>query len=274
MKPPAQKPFLKWAGGKFKQRDDIAAAVPAGKRLIEPFVGAGSVFMNLPSFSDYLLADINPDLINLYQQLGVVPDEIHKTAEYLIRQCTTEDIYNQLRDEFNKDDISPPRKAALFLAINRTCFNGLTRYNQNGGFNVSWNKKPGDAYFPGDELESYRALPGNKQFICAHFKDTIRRAGAGDVVFCDPPYEPMPDTAGFVQYAASGFDYSEQEELATSCAAAHQRGARVVITNSDSPKIKALYQEYGFDVRPLKASRSISCKGDSRGRVKDIIAIL
>jgi len=269
------KPFLKWAGGKYKEIDQLKCVMPAGARLIEPFVGAGSVFMNLRGFSEYLLADINPDLINLYQQLEESPIFVKYAAGYLIATCDSDDIYKQIRNEFNSPDVTPARKAALFLALNRTCFNGLTRYSKSRRFNVSWNKEPGTSYVPNEELDAYRYMPGGPlKFICSHFRDTIQQAGAGDVVFCDPPYEPLPDTEGFTQYAAEGFTFTEQEELAECCKAAHQRGARIVITNSGAPKIRDLYKKHGFDVKDLVASRSISCKGKSRGKIRDVIAIL
>lgn len=268
-----RRPFLKWAGGKFKVLDIIASWLPAGDRLIEPFVGAGSVFMNMP-FRRYLLGDINPDLINLYRQLETSPDAVINTARQLVESCTSNAAYLAMREEFNGRRAHAVRHAALFLAINRTCFNGLSRYNTKGLFNVGWCKKEAP-YFPTDELEDFaRRRSPDREFVCGSFIETIFHAGAGDVIFCDPPYEPMPGKSGFTAYARGAFTFDHQRALVEACVAAHERGARVVITNSGSPLILHLYKNHGLDVHNFTATRSISRDASTRGDVSDIIAIL
>lgn len=264
--------FLKWAGGKYGVLDTIAAHMPAGKRLIEPFVGAGSVFLNF-RYDAYLLADINGDLINLYRQLQMFPTDVASIAEKLVADCASKEAYMAIRDEFNGRKADAVRHAALFLALNRTCFNGLCRFNQKGGFNVGWNKKAAP-YFPLPELASWRGRSSSHAFTCAHFSETIAQAGAGDVVFCDPPYEPMPDTSGFVSYGKDGFDFEEQVLLANALVAARDRGARIVVTNSSAPKIMDLYLSFGFSINRLEARRSISRDASTRKNVFDIIATL
>lgn len=267
------RPFLKWAGGKFKVLDTIASWLPAGDRLIEPFVGAGSVFMNMP-FRRYLLGDVNPDLINLYRQLETSPDVVIETARQLVEQCISDASYMAVRDEFNGRKAPAVRHAALFLALNRTCFNGLSRYNAKGLFNVGWCKKV-NPYFPANELEAFaRRRSPERQFMCGSFTETIFHAGAGDVIFCDPPYEPMPGKNGFTAYARGAFTFEHQLALVEACVAAHERGARVVITNSGAPLIHQLYRQYGFDVHNFTATRSISRDASTRGDVSDVIAIL
>lgn len=266
------RPILKWAGGKFKVLDTLAAHLPAGDRLIEPFVGAGSVFLNL-RYPRYMLADINPDLINLYRQLERAPQEVYSTAQALITACSSNDRFLAIRDEYNARKADDVRQAALFLAINRTCFNGLCRYNAKGVFNVGWCKRE-TPYFPADELSGFTARNQHREFVCASFIDTVARAGAGDVVFCDPPYEPMPGKNGFTTYAKGSFSFEQQIQLADALVAAHQRGARAVITNSSAPRIQELYKSRGFDVRYFTARRAISRDAATRGDVQDIIAIL
>ena len=95
-----QRPFLKWAGGKYTQLADLFVHIPAGKRLIEPFVGGGSVFLNSDKHADYLLADVNPDLINLYQMLAVVPDEVELKARWMFEHMRSPDGYELIRSEF------------------------------------------------------------------------------------------------------------------------------------------------------------------------------
>jgi len=264
--------FLKWAGGKYDVLDEVAAHMPAGARLIEPFVGAGSIFLNF-RYDAYLLADINDDLINLYRQLQMFPNDVAGIAEKLVADCASAEAYKAIRDEFNGRQADAVRHAALFLALNRTCFNGLCRFNQKGGFNVGWNKKVAP-YFPLSELTFWRGRSATHTFACAHFSETIAQAGAGDVIFCDPPYEPMPDTSGFVSYGKDGFDFDEQVLLASALAAAHSRGARVVVTNSSAPKIMDLYLSHGFSINRLEARRSINRDGSGRKKVIDIIATL
>ncbi|HHA1396868.1 TPA: Dam family site-specific DNA-(adenine-N6)-methyltransferase [Enterobacter hormaechei subsp. xiangfangensis] len=266
------RPFLKWAGGKYRVLDVIASWLPKGNRLIEPFVGAGSVFMNIP-FNEYLLADINPDLINLYRQLEARPKTVITVARELVDRCKSNGAYEAIRDEFNNREASEERHAALFLALLRTCFNGLCRYNKKERFNVGWCKKE-KPYFPELELERFTQSHQRREFFCGSFHETIAQAGHGDVVFCDPPYEPLPDTEGFTAYANGAFTFDHQTELVEACVAAFKRGARVVITNSGAPNIKALYLKHGFAIHHFTARRAISCNADTRGDVKDIIAIL
>lgn len=266
------RPFLKWAGGKYGVLDAISFHMPHGKRLIEPFVGAGSVFLNF-RFDSYLLADINHDLINLYRQMQMFPDALISTAKTLVADCNHGGAYEDIRHEFNERQANATRHAALFLALNRTCFNGLCRYNNNGVFNVGWNKKP-DSMFPLPELLFWNGNTTRHTFNCAHFTETIAQAGDGDVIFADPPYEPLPDTNGFVKYGKDGFTFDDQIMLADALVAAIERGARVVITNSRAPKIIDLYVSRGFSVNRLEARRSISCVATTRGNVFDIIATL
>lgn len=265
--------FLKWAGGKHSVLDEILAVMPAGKRLIEPFVGSGTVFINA-GFKRNLLGDINPDLINLFNQLQGNPDAVINTAHQLVKGCLTNEAYVAMRNEFNGRQAHAVRHAALFLALMRTCFNGLCRYNLKGLFNVGWNKKAGANYFPLDELQHFAGLQKEMTFVCAGFEDVIGQAGEGDVIFCDPPYEPMPDENGFTAYSGNAFTFEHQTRLVECLVAARKRGAKVVITNSSAPSVVDLYTQNGFRIMPLAARRSVSCKGDTRKTADDIIAVL
>lgn len=151
------KPFLKWAGGKYTQLANLFVHIPAGKRLIEPFVGGGSVFLNSEKHADYLLADVNPDLINLYQMLAVVPDEVELKARWMFEHMRSPDGYELIRSEFNAQTLDATERAAAFLYLNRHCFNGLMRYNQANKFNVGWGgyKAP---YYPLGEMKSFAAM--------------------------------------------------------------------------------------------------------------------
>ncbi|EAV3944318.1 Dam family site-specific DNA-(adenine-N6)-methyltransferase [Salmonella enterica] len=268
-----RRPFLKWAGGKYSLLPELDRLIPAGKRLIEPFVGGGSVFLNSDKHERFLLADINADLINLYQMLAVVPDSVIAEAMKAFRHLNDVENYTVIREAFNAQKLNATERAAAFLYLNRHCFNGLMRYNLDGFFNVGWGKYKAP-YFPEKELMAFRKKSSACVFMNAGFERTLRLAGDGDVVYCDPPYEPMPGTAGFTSYAAWGFSWNSQVALAESCVAAHQRGAKVFISNSTAPRVIELYERHGFTLHRVNARRSISSKGSTREIANDIVASL
>ncbi|KFC13144.1 DNA adenine-methylase, partial [Trabulsiella guamensis ATCC 49490] len=240
-----QRPFLKWAGGKYSLLPELYQLIPAGKRLIEPFVGAGAVFLNSDRHESFLLADVNTDLINLWQMLEADPLRVMDFARNLFESGRTEDGYKSIRANFNAQHMNAPLRAAAFLYLNRHCFNGLMRYNRDGFFNVGFGKykKP---YFPEAEILAFREKSPQCVFMNADFRRTLSLAGDGDVVYCDPPYEPMPGTAGFTSYSAGGFSWDDHQDLARCCVAAYQRGAKVLISNSTAPAVLELYGRHGF----------------------------
>ncbi|EDY7510805.1 Dam family site-specific DNA-(adenine-N6)-methyltransferase [Salmonella enterica] len=268
-----QRPFLKWAGGKYSLLPELERLIPAGKRLIEPFVGGGSVFLNSDKHERFLLADINADLINLYQMLTIVPDSVIAEAMKAFRHLNDAENYTAIREAFNAWQLNAIERAAAFLYLNRHCFNGLMRYNLDGFFNVGWGKYKAP-YFPEKELMAFRKKSSACVFMNAGFERTLRLAGDGDVVYCDPPYEPMPGTAGFTSYASGGFSWDSQVALAESCVAAHQHGAKVFISNSTAPRVIELYERHGFTLHRVNARRSISSKGSTRETANDIVASL
>lgn len=268
-----QRPFLKWAGGKYSLLPELDRLIPAGKRLVEPFVGGGSVFLNSEKHESFLLADVNADLINLYQMLEVDHIRVCSLAKILFERANSEEAYKDLRDEFNNQRMDAPERAAAFLFLNRHCFNGLIRYNRDGFFNVGWGKYEAP-YFPEAEIKAFKLKSHKCVFMNAGYRRTLALAGEGDVVYCDPPYEPLPGTAGFTNYAAGGFTLDDQIALAESCVAAHQRGAKVLISNSTAPRVLDLYERNGFTIHHVSARRAISSKGSTREVAKDIVATL
>jgi len=268
-----RRPFLKWAGGKYSLLPELDRLIPAGKRLIEPFVGGGSVFLNVEKHESFLLADVNADLINLYQMLEVDHIRVCSLAKILFERANSEEAYKELRDEFNNQRMGAPERAAAFLFLNRHCFNGLISYNREGFFNVGWGKYEAP-YFPEIEIKAFKQKSHKCVFMNAGYRRTLALAGEGDVVYCDPPYEPLPGTAGFTNYAAGGFSWADQISLAESCVAAHQRGAKVLISNSTAPRVLELYEQHGFTLHYVDARRAISSKGSTRETAKDIVATL
>ncbi|HCP2963025.1 TPA: Dam family site-specific DNA-(adenine-N6)-methyltransferase, partial [Escherichia coli] len=264
VKPAAEfeRSIFKWAGGKFGVLEQIFRYLPEGKRLIEPFVGGGAVFMNA-GYQENLLNDVNADLINFYKTLQREAHSLITLAHRFFLDYNTQEGFLAVRNAFNKQVYDDLHRAAAFLFLNRHCFNGLTRYNQAGEFNVGYGKYK-TPYFPLQEMEAFLGAEGRSEFVCGDFAAVIEGAGEGDVIFCDPPYEPLPNTEGFTNYSGHDFKFEEQKRLVSLLTDAHRRGAKVLITNSGAPNIRELYQDSGFRVEPLFARRSVSCKGDTR----------
>ncbi|EEC9687457.1 Dam family site-specific DNA-(adenine-N6)-methyltransferase [Escherichia coli] len=274
VKPAAEfeRSIFKWAGGKFGVLEQIFRYLPEGKRLIEPFVGGGAVFMNA-GYQENLLNDVNADLINFYKTLQREAHSLITLAHRFFQDYNTQEGYLAVRNAFNKQVYDDLHRAAAFLFLNRHCFNGLTRYNQAGEFNVGYGKYK-TPYFPLQEMEAFLGAEGRSEFVCGDFAAVIEAAGEGDVIFCDPPYEPLPNTEGFTNYSGHDFKFEEQKRLVSLLTDAHRRGAKVLITNSGAPNIRELYHDSGFRVEPLFARRSVSCKGDTRGVAHDVFGIL
>ena len=269
-----ERPIFKWVGGKFSELPTVLEHLPHGKRLIEPFVGGGSVFTNA-GFRHNLLNDINGDLINFYQTLQREGHSLVTLSYSFFQNYNNADGYLEVREAFNRGKYDQLHHAAAFLYLNRHCLNGVTRYNQNGEFNVGYGKYKAP-YFPHAEREAFLAddVLKNTSFVSGDFAGVIEAAGEGDVIFCDPPYEPLPDTEGFTSYSGNSFRFDEQKRLVSLLVEAHQRGAKVVITNSGAPNIRELYEGNGFKVHHMAARRSVSCKASTRVVANDIIAIM
>lgn len=263
------RPFLKWAGNKYSIVARIRALLPEGHRLIEPFVGSGALFLNT-DYADYLLADQNTDLINLYRIVQSDGDRfIAACRTYFRAENNTQAAYYALRSRFNVS-ADPHERAVLFVYLNRHCYNGLCRYNSRGEFNVPFGRyrKP---YFPEAELAYFQAKSRRAEFVHADFGTTMNAAEVGDVVYCDPPYVPLSETANFTSYSASRFGAEEQRRLAQLAARLAQRGVTVVISNHDTPFTREVYAQAaltGFSV-----PRSISCNGAKRTRADELLAL-
>ncbi len=265
-----QRAFLKWAGGKYGLVEDIQRHLPPARKLVEPFVGAGSVFLNT-DYDQYLLADINPDLINLYNLLKARPQEyISEAKRWFVAENNRKEVYLSIRAEFNNTDDVMYRSLA-FLYMNRFGFNGLCRYNKKGGFNVPFGsyKKP---YFPEAELEFFAEKAKKATFVCEGYPETFRRARKGSVVYCDPPYAPLSTTANFTSYAGNGFTLDDQAALADIAErTATERGIPVLISNHDTTLTRRLY--HGADLSVVKVKRTISRNGSGRNKVDELLAL-
>ena len=261
--------FLKWAGGKYNLVTAIASHLTPANTLVEPFVGAGSVFLNT-DYPQYQLNDINADLIALYQLLQCRHQSFIADAKSLFTAQTNQrDAYLSLRQQFNLSTDSYER-SVLFLYLNRHGYNGLCRYNLSGKFNVPFGsyKKP---YFPEAELHYFAEKAQRARFSCTSYQQVIQQAQPDTVIYCDPPYVPLSKTASFTSYASQGFDLDDQAQLANLAEKAQQRGITVVISNHDTTWTRKIYQQ--AVLHSLQVGRSISQKGATRGKVAELFAV-
>lgn len=263
--------FLKWAGGKFGLSDVIAKTLPKSDCLIEPFVGAGSIFLNT-NYNKYILNDINQDLINLYKILKSKPDAFIRDAQSLFTvQNNHSDHYYQLRREFN-ESADAYFRSLVFLYMNRHGYNGLCRYNKSGGYNVPFGKykRP---YFPEAELNVFADKAQQATFVCEGYRRTINRAKANDVIYCDPPYVPLSKSASFTSYAGNSFGLDEQADLANAAEeVSADRAAVVLISNHDTIWTRKIY-EHADKITSIKVARTISAKADKREKVAELMAL-
>lgn len=262
--------FLKWAGGKFKLVDALNRHLPAGQRLVEPFVGAGSVFLNT-EYDEYLLCDINQDLIDLYNIVKRQPEKYIQAAKALfVDRMNNKEAYYDARKRFNSSR-DPFLRAIYFLYLNRHGFNGLCRYNQKGEFNVPFGsyKKP---YFPEKEIRIFAEKAQRAEFRCISYEQAFELVTDGDVIYCDPPYAPLSTTASFTTYVGAGFSLDDQALLARySRHTALERGIPVLISNHDIPLTRELY--HGARLESIQVQRNISQKGSARTKVDELMAL-
>ncbi|CAH0534587.1 DNA adenine methylase [Vibrio stylophorae] len=262
--------FLKWAGGKYGLVEDIHRHLPQASTLVEPFVGAGSVFLN-SDFDRYLLSDINPDLIHLYQLLKANPERyIAEVRKLFTAKYNDKETYLGIRKEFNATSNKFDR-AVMFLYMNRHGFNGLCRYNKKGGFNVPFGsyKKP---YFPEKELYLFAEKAQKAEFFCQGYVESFAKAPDDSVIYCDPPYAPLSTTANFTSYSGGGFTLDDQAALANEAEAiARERAIPVLISNHDTTHTRRLYHGATWSVVQVK--RTISRNGAGRNKVDELLAL-
>ncbi|WP_410679357.1 DNA adenine methylase [Citrobacter europaeus] len=257
--------ILKWAGNKTAIMPELKRHLPAGPRLVEPFAGSCAVMM-ATDYPYYLVADINPDLINLYQ---VIKDDVNSfihLVERIFSKFTTEEDYYKWRQFFNTVPLEPIEKAAYFLFLNRHCYRGLCRYNQRGLFNVPYGnyKKP---YLPVDEIRAFAEKAVRATFICASYDETLAMLQAGDVVYCDPPYDGT-----FSGYHTAGFSDDDQYDLASILVRRSSEGHPIIVSNSDTRLIRSFYRK--FTLHRISTKRSIGVAAGEGKKADELIAVL
>ena len=265
-------PFLKWAGSKRRLLPQLLPHFPFRGRLIEPFLGAGAVFL-AADYDRYLLNDANADLMAVWVSLQSSPRRFVEEASALFVEANrTPGAYLRIRDEFNSSTDRFERAVRL-LYLNRFCFNGLFRVNSSGVFNVPYGKPARLPRVPLDELEAASRKLAAATLTVGGYKAALYEAGFGDVVYCDPPYADLSaDAASFTAYTAGRFGIRDHLDLASACEAAAERGAVVLVSNHDTPQTRALYR--GWELHELTVRRSIAADGDKRGDVSELLAVM
>lgn len=257
--------ILKWAGNKTAIMSELKKHLPAGPRLVEPFAGSCAVMMET-DYPSYLIADINPDLINLYKKVAADCEAFISRARALFEEANREVAYYNIRQEFNySTEITDFMKAVYFLYLNRHGYRGLCRYNKSGHFNIPYGnyKNP---YFPEKEIRAFAEKAQRATFICASFDETLAMLQVGDVVYCDPPYDGT-----FSGYHTDGFTEDDQYHLASVLEYRSSEGHPVIVSNSDTSLIRSLYRN--FTHHYIKAKRSIGVSAGESKSATEIIVV-
>jgi len=261
------KPFLKWAGGKRWLVSNHSNLIPRDYgRYIEPFLGSGAVFFHLLP-NKALLGDTNEPLIITYNALKHNWKLVHR---YLRRHQTlhSKDYYYQVRASSPR---SMATKAAKFIYLNRTCFNGLYRVNLEGKFNVPIGTRQ-SVIRADDQFSDISTALESADLYPADFENLINLATANDLIFADPPYTVTHNNNSFIKYNEKLFSWSDQLRLFHALKRAQKRGAKVISTNACHPKIMELYQK---DFRIIEVCRNslISSKNEQRKLSQEIVIL-
>ena len=258
-------PFLKWVGGKTSLLPELLKHVPARlRRYHEPFVGGGALFFAVRP-RRALLADHNGELVHCYQQ---VRDDVYGVLDALARHVYEKAHFAAVRS-LEPLKLSPAARAARFIYLNKTCFNGLWRVNRAGRFNVPIGRYKSPRFCdPGSLIAASQALR-SVQIDHAPFEEALARVSPGDFVYLDPPYDPVSPTASFASYTPGGFNWEDQKRLAHACVLLNRRGARFLLSNSATERVRELYR--GFEQRIVRAPRFINSKAERRGRVDELL---
>ena len=264
------RPFIKYVGGKSRLLPELTARMPAKfGRYIEPFVGGGALFFQVQP-QRATLSDINADLIELYR---AVASDIDAVVRDLVvhKRRHDRDYYYKIRTAWNARSgrTLSSRRAAMFIYLNRTCFNGLYRVNAAGAFNVPMGRYDKPKILFADELYAAHDVLKHAELRNVGYADAVVDAERGDFVYFDPPYDPISATSSFAGYTPGGFGRDSQAALANVARELTSRGVHVMLSNNDTPLVRKLYKEFRIDRVPC--GRSISSNGKKRGAVYEVI---
>lgn len=263
------KPFLRWAGGKTRSIPFLKRHLPKNfssvKTYYEPFLGGGSLFFSV-SPRKAVLSDDNKDLIECYNAIQKRPDLVSRYLNQHIKK-SCKDYYYAMRKKYNQ---SKPTiyKAALFIYLNKTCFNGIWRVNKKGEFNVPYGYKE-PPYLPSrKDLKKISNALSDVEIRQKDYKNAVENMEKNDFVYFDPPYPPINRTSNFTHYTKERFSEENHEELAQIALMLSKKGCFILISNSDTDHIRSLYKE-NFNIYELEVTRWIRADGE-RYKIKEI----
>ena len=287
------KPFVKWVGGKSQLIEQIEKMLPTnGEKVLtkyaEPMVGGGALFFSLLSkydFEELYISDINAELINAYQAVkNDVDNLIAKLSEMQMPFLPMDEngrkyFYYTVRERFNSTTLTEEtatEKAAQFIFLNKTCFNGLYRVNRKGQFNVPMGAYKNPTICDDENLRNIHEALQNVTIVCGDYSLSKSFIDQDTLVYLDPPYRPISETSAFTSYNSDVFDDDDQIRLATFIDEINASGAKIVLSNSDPKNVNEednffddLYKNY--KINRVEASRAINSKGDKRGKINELL---
>lgn len=287
------KPFVKWVGGKSQLVEQIEQMLPSdGEKTLtkyaEPMVGGGALFFSILSKYDFeklYISDINAELINAYQAVkNDVENLIAKLNEMQMLFLPIDEngrkyFYYTVRERFNSTALTEETatdKAAQFIFLNKTCFNGLYRVNRKGQFNVPMGAYKNPTICDDENLRNIHEALQNVTIVCGDYTLSKSFIDKDTFVYLDPPYRPISETSAFTAYSTDAFDDNEQIRLAKFIDEINNSGAKIVLSNSDPKNVNEednffddLYKNY--KINRVEASRAINSKGDKRGKINELL---
>lgn len=262
------RPFLKWVGGKRQLLPVLRERMPSSYgRYFEPFVGGGALFFNVRPGRCAVLGDANPRLVRTYR---AIRDNVEAVIGALAEYRYDRDEYASAR-QIDPDALSDTGCAAWFIYVNKTGFNGLYRVNRAGRFNVPFGKYTNPTICDAENLRACSVALTGVDLRIGDFAETVADACAGDFVYFDPPYVPLSATSSFTSYAAGGFGPDAQRRLRDVAAGLLDSGVHVLLSNSSAGMVRELYGGKPFTVDEVDATRSVNCKAEKRGAIKELV---
>jgi len=275
-------PFLRWAGGKRKLAELISSCIPQrvidnpDSHFYESFVGGGAVMLHLGESenSKYIpgprlhINDMNPDLIMAYLAIQNQVIELMDLLDVLSKDLSKE-AYLRIRSKVPKSDLE---RAARFIYLNKTGFNGLWRVNSKGLYNVPWGKLDSPKLYIQETLMAVSLRLQGAEITHTDYKNVLQKVKRDDIVYLDPPYIPLNASSSFSKYAKDDFSIENQKELSNQISVLTSRSVTVILSNSDTPETREIFGEH-MQLFQIDAARAISAKASSRGSVKEIIAV-
>ena len=268
----APSPFIKWVGGKGRLLTQLLPLLPRGverMRHVEPFAGGAAMFFSRRP-ERAMLCDVNEALVETYRMVRDEVDAVIGALEPLAAAHGKE-AYYRVRERYNatRHGEHGPGRAAMFIYLNKTCFNGLHRVNKKGEFNVPAGRYKNPRIIDAEGLYAASAELRNAELRNVPFEALLEHARPGDFVYLDPPYEPVSRTASFTSYARDGFSQDDQTRLRDVFDALTRRGCKCMLSNSDVPFIRDLYRKHRIDT--IAAPRAINCDASKRGSVTEVV---